>query len=103
MKIPCGPETRKKAANTTPRQLASLLNRVLYSADHKHVLEEGWSKINDKPVRRWVAHDVVYKGDEPIPEGMTKIEDKDKYFETEALLIAIRDFLEFKSFEEVIP
>jgi len=103
MKIPCGPETRKKAAKTTPGQLAALLNRVLYSGDYRNVLEEGWSTQQNKLLRRWVAEDVVYKGDDAIPEGMTRIEGRDSYFETEALLRSIRDFLEFKSFEEVIP
>jgi hypothetical protein len=103
MKIPCGPETRKKAAKTTPGQLATLLNRVLYSGDYRSVIEPGWSKDHGIEHRRWVAEDVVYKGDDAIPEGMPKIEGRENYFETEALLRSIRDFLEFKSFEEVIP
>jgi len=103
MKHPIGPETQKKAAKTVPGQLAILLNQVLYTGDYRTILEEGWS--NDKKVerRRWVAEDVVYKGDSVIPPGMAKIPERDKYFETEELLRSIRDFLEFRSFEEVIP
>jgi hypothetical protein len=102
-KFPVGPETVKKASKTIPGQLAVLLNEVLYSADYRTVLEKGFS---DGPMiehRRWVAEDVVYKGDKPIPSGMAMIFGRDQYFETQELMIAIRDYLEFMSFKEVIP
>jgi hypothetical protein len=103
MKFPAGPETQKKAAKTVPGQLAILLNAVLYSGDYRTVLEEGWSKDQKVERRRWVAEDVVYKGNDVIPPGMAKIPERDAYFETEELLRSIRDFLEFRAFEEVIP
>jgi hypothetical protein len=93
MKYPVGPETMKEAAKTTPGQLAILLNRVLYMADYK----------TTGGTRRWVAEDVTYKGDDTIPPGMQAIPHRDKYFDTEQLMLAIRDYLEFRSLEEVIP
>jgi hypothetical protein len=102
-KFPVGPETIKKAAKTVPGQLAVLLNKVLYSADYRKVLEPGFTSQPTIECRRWVAEDVVYKGDKPIPSGMKGIESRANYFETEELMIAIRDYLEFSSFKEVIP
>jgi hypothetical protein len=99
MKYPAGPETQKKAAKTTPGQLANLLNRLLYDGDYKTVREAGL----DRDVHRWVAPDEVYKGGDAIPEGMAEVEGRESYFETESLLRAIRDYLEFRSLEEVIP
>lgn len=102
-KFPVGPETVKKASKTIPGQLAVLLNEVLYSADYRTVWEKGFSDGPKIEHRRWVAEDVVYKGDKSIPSGMEKMPGKDQYFETQELMIAIRDYLEFMSFKEVIP
>jgi hypothetical protein len=102
-KFPVGPETVKKAAKTVPGQLAVLLNQVLYSADYRKVLEPGFTSNPTSERRRWVAEDEVFKGDRTIPVGMKKIENRSNYFETEELMIAIRDYLEFMSFKEVIP
>lgn len=98
MKYPVGPQTRKKAAQTQPGKLAALLNHVLYSADtHKvHVTEH-------VAVERWVAEKMFFIGDDPLPEGLSSPEGAESYCETEALMRAIRDYLEFRSFEEVIP
>ena len=102
-KFPVGPETMKKAARTVPGQLAILLNKVLYSADYRTVLEPGYSSSPTSERRRWVAEDKVFKGDKTLPVGMKSIDAGSSYFETEELMIAIRDFLEFSSFKEVIP
>jgi hypothetical protein len=102
-KFPVGPETVKKAAKTVPGQLAVLLNEVLYSADYKKVLEPGFSDMPQIERRRWVAEDEVFKGDKPIPSGMKGMANRNSYFETQELMIAIRDYLEFMSFKEVIP
>jgi hypothetical protein len=102
-KFPVGPETVKKAAKTVPGQLAVLLNEVLYFADYKKVLEPGMTSEPTIECRRWVTEDVVFKGDKPIPDGMKKMDNRNCYFETEELMIAIRDYLEFMSFKEVIP
>jgi hypothetical protein len=100
MKLPVGPQTLKKAANTEAGKLACLLNRVLYVADKRDV------QISSEPtaqVKKWVAPEDVYKGNDPLPSGMPVSEQGSSYCNTEALMRAIRDYLEFKSFEEVIP
>lgn len=102
-KFPVCPETIKEAAKTVPGQLAVLLNKVLYSADYRKVLEPGFTSTPTIECRRWVAEAEVFKGDSTIPVGMKKIENRSSYFETQELMIAIRDYLEFSSFKEVIP
>jgi hypothetical protein len=95
MKYPVGPQTQKKAAQTEPGKLAALLNRVLYSADTKDIeVAQGYVK------KRWVAENEFYRGEDPLPEGLAA---KPNYCTTEELMRAIRDYLEFRSFEEVIP
>lgn len=95
MKYPVGPQTLKKAANTEPGKLAALLNRVLYSADIKDVeIAAGYK------AKRWVAEQEFYRGDASLPPGL---QSRENYCETEALMRAIRDYLEFRSLEEVIP
>lgn len=98
MRYPVGPETQKKAAKTEPGQLAALLNRVLYSADVAEVQISEHHKT-----MRWVAEREFYKGDDPVPKSVPVPDRGSCYCETESLMRAIRDYLEFRSFEEVIP
>jgi len=98
MKYPVGPKTQRLAANTQAGRLAALLNRVLYSADVRDV-----PIIDDVVKKRWVAEELIYKSDDPFPDGVSAPDSKAAYFKTEDLMRAIRDYLEFRSFEEVIP
>lgn len=101
MKYPVGPQTMKRAAQTEPGKLAALLNRVMYSADYRDVPLRG--SMSRTEVRRWVAEDQVFKNEDPMPKSVPACGNNACYFETEALMRAIRDYLEFRSFEEVIP
>lgn len=99
MKYPVGPKTRKEAAATQPGRLAAILNKILYNGDFRQV------KISDhcKEVRHWSTTDTVYMGDISLPEGVDYIEQGRNSVCPEDVLRAIRDYLEFRSFEEVIP
>lgn len=99
MKYPIGPKTRQAAANTDAGKLANLLDRVLYSADTTEIINP---KMMDKPMKRWVAEDRVFKSNDPLPSGM-KHDESDNHFETKHLMLAIRDYLEFTALKEVIP
>lgn len=101
MKYPVGPQTIKRAAQTEPGKLAALLNRVLYSADCSDVTLPG--TIGEVKVRRWVAEDQVFRNEDQMPASVPACGNNACYFETETLMRAIRDYLEFRSFEEVIP
>lgn len=99
-KHPIGPETQRKAANTQAGRLASALNRVLYSADTYSVSLPQSSGMID----RWCAEVRVYNGHSgKLPDGVPASCGNDDYFDTEELMRAIRDYLEFQSFLEVIP
>ena len=100
MKYPVGPQALKKAAQTEAGKLASLLNRVLYEADSQDIPLKETPSVQ---VKRWVAPYEFFKNDDPMPDGIPVAERGAMYCETEALMRAIRDYLEFKSLEEVIP
>lgn len=95
MKYPVGPQTIRRAAQTQPGKLAALLNRVLYSADARDI-----EVSKDYKAKRWVAENEFFRGEDPLPEGIAA---KPNYCTTDELMRAIRDYLEFRSFEEVIP
>ena len=101
MKYPVGPQAMKRAAQTEPGKLAALLNRVLYSADYRDVPLPG--SMGKTEARRWVAEDQVFKNNDEMPKSVPACGNNACYFETEALMRAIRDYLEFRSLEEVIP
>lgn len=96
-KYPIGPETLKKAGNTQSGKLAAALNRVLYVGDTKTIT------VNNCNYKGWVTGDEIWRGDAPLPDGVPAVGHKDCYFETEQLLRAIRDHLEFMALKEVIP
>lgn len=97
---PIGPETQRKAAATQAGRLANALNRVLYGADTYNVKLRGSSGT----IKRWGTEVRVYAGNgNKLPDGVPASDGNDSYFDTEELMRAIRDYLEFQSFVEVIP
>jgi hypothetical protein len=106
MKFPVGPRTIEKAAKTEAGKLAAALNRVLYSADNADVmLKSGYDGKGvdkfDVKARRYVCQDKVFRNDDPLPPGVSPCGNDGKYFETEQLMHAIRDFLESAAIREV--
>ena len=102
MKYPVGPQTQAKAAKTEPGKMAAALNRVLYSADAREVLISN-TDPKQGTIKGWVAQVKVFKNNDELPSGVAPHGDNGLYFLTEDLMRAIRDYLEFRSFEEVIP
>jgi len=99
MKYPVGPKTQAKAAETDPGKLAALLNRLLYEADFREVVVPS---VGPYPRRIWGCSDMIFKGSDKLPSGM-RVEERENYVNPEVLMRAIRDYLEFCSFAEVIP
>lgn len=106
MKFPVGPKTIEKAAKTEAGKLAAALNRVLYSADNADILiKSGYGRNGvdkfDIKAHRYVCLDKVFCNDDPLPSGVSPCGDGGKFFETEQLMNAIRDFLEAAAIREV--
>jgi hypothetical protein len=99
MKYPVGPITRANAAETDPGKLAALLNQLLYEADFREVVVPS---VGPQSRRIWGCSDMIFKGSARLPSGM-KAEERENYVNPEVLMRAIRDYLEFCSFAEVIP
>lgn len=99
MKFPVGPKTIEKAAKTEAGKLAAALNRVLYSADNAEILMKsgkdgkGVDQFTVK-VRKYVCEDEVFRNNDPLPSAVSPCGSGGHYFETEQLMIAIRDYLE---------
>jgi hypothetical protein len=101
-KYPIGPKTIEKASKTEAGKLAGLLNRVLYSADNAEVMIKTHSNNFDTKADRYVCQQRVFKGNDLMPSSVTCPPHSDgKYFETEKLMLAIRDYLEATAIREV--
>jgi hypothetical protein len=101
-KYPIGPKTIEKASKTEAGKLAGLLNRVLYSADNAEVMIKTHSNNCDTKADRYVCQQRVFKGNDLMPTSVTCPPHSDgKYFETEKLMLAIRDYLEAAAIREV--
>lgn len=105
-KYPIGPRTIEKASKTQAGLLASALNQVLYSADNATVMLKSRTDASgvehfDIKKRRYVCEDEVFRGNKPLPEGVPAMGHAVSYFETEKLLLAIRDYLEAAAIREV--
>lgn len=92
-KFPCGPETRKKAAETEAGKLAILLNDILYVADTQPSEHKYCSPRLVMPTKL-LTH-------APVPKSIPI--DGSNYVDTIQVIRAIRDYLEWVSFQEVIP
>jgi hypothetical protein len=102
MKYPVGPKTIERASKTEVGKLATLLNRVLYSADNMDVMVKGYNHDKfDLKMRKFACEDKVFKNKDPMPKSVPAHPDGDCYFATEQLMFAIRDYLEAAAIREV--
>ncbi len=104
--FPVGPKTLEKAAKTEAGKLAAALNRVMYQADnadigmrsHKDAKNEWQYTIH---AHKYVCPDKVFRNQDQLPKGVPGCGIEEKYFETEKLMISIRDYLEAEAIRAV--
>lgn len=97
--LPIGPQTQQRAAETEAGKLAKLLNRILYYSDTRQLQVLG-SPGALTPNHYLISNALTFVNKDPLPEGLHAV---NSHVETEEALRAIRDFLEYKALEEVIP
>ena len=105
-RFPVGQKTIDKAAKTEAGKLAASLNRVMYSADNAEIRmfsHRGTDGVAEYTIKahKYVCQDVVFRNQDALPKGVRATGHGGSYFETEQLMIAIRDYLEAAAIREV--
>ena len=105
-KFPVGPKTMEKASKTEAGKLAAALNRVMYSADNAEIRMLSHLGTNGVPeytikAHRYVCPDKMCRNQDALPKGVPATGNEGRYFETEQLMFAIRDYLEAAAIREV--
>lgn len=105
-KFPVGPKTMEKAAKTEAGKLAAALNRVIYHSDNAEIRmlsHLGTNGVPDYTIKahKYVCPDKVFRNQDALPKGVPATGSGGSYFETEQLMLAIRDYLEAASIREV--
>ena len=104
--FPVGPKTMERAAKTEAGKLAAAINRVMYSANNAEIRMLSHLGTNGVPeytikAHKYVCPDEVYRNQDALPKGVPPAGSGGSYFETEQLMIAIRDYLEAAAIREV--
>ena len=105
-KFPVGPKTMEKAAKTEAGKLAAALNRVIYHSDDADIGMRSHKNDNGEweytiHTHKYVCPDKVFRNQDALPKGVPATGNGGSYFETEQLMLAIRDYLEAAAIREV--
>ena len=105
-RFPVGPKTLDKAAKTEAGKLAAALNRVIYHSDNaetRMLSHHGTNGVPEYTIKahKYVCPDKVFRNQDALPKGVLATGHEGHYFETEKLMLAIRDYLEAAAIREV--
>ena len=96
----------EKASKTEAGKLAASLNRVMYSAHNAEIRmfpHRGTDGVAECTIKahKYVCPDKVFRNQDALPKGVPATGHEGYYFETEQLMLAIRDYLEAAAIREV--
>ena len=105
-RYPVGPKTIEKAAKTEAGKLAAAINRVMYHAGSAEICMKSRTDSNgidhfETRRHKYICEVETFKNEDPLPKGVAACHNRQNYFKTEQLLLAIRDYLEAAAIREV--
>jgi hypothetical protein len=105
-KYPVGPKTMERAAKTEAGKLAAALSRLMYGSDNADIGMRSHTDSNGVVqytihARKYVCPEIVFRNSDELPKGVPAAGHEGRYFYSEKLLFAVRDYLEAAAIREV--